>query len=81
MHRHAEDRGQRAIAACRQYAASMAAMTSDVGGTRTRRGAGFPPARTELQNATALARLAADFASDRALPPFRLKAVWFMSES
>jgi hypothetical protein len=39
------------------------------------------PARTKFQYATALARLAAVFATDRALPPFRLKAVWFMPES
>jgi len=43
--------------------------------------AGFSPARTEFQNATALARLAVVFANDRALPPFRLKAVWFMPGS
>jgi hypothetical protein len=59
----------------------MFAMTSDVGGRRKRLGAGLSPERTEFQNATALARLAVVFATDRALPPFRLKAVWFMPES
>jgi hypothetical protein len=59
----------------------MFAMTSDVGGRRKRLGAGFSPARTEFQNATALARLATVFATDRALPPLRLKAVWFIRAS
>ena len=46
----------------RQYVASRFAMVSWVGGTRNRRGAGFSPVRTALQNAMALARLAVVFA-------------------